>query len=146
MAARRAQPRLRRKKTESVSIYIDWLAHVRNASKRCAVIVGHKRDADVLASLGVQHVYYVQEPYFHFLDGIAKLKRECILLFDATHAGNVVCERVKSDLQQLGTTVNTRFRKLLFLSASKELGGLLSFIHKHVAVSARVHAALPRRL
>ena len=146
MAARRAQPRLRRKKTESVSIYIDWLAHVRNASKKCAVIVGHKRDADVLASLGVQHVYYVMEPYFRFLTGVSELKRECILLFDATHAGNVMCERVKSDLQQLGTKVNTRFRKLLFMSASKELGGLLSFIHKQVAISPRVHEALPRRL
>jgi len=146
MTGRRAQPRRKRKATANVDIYIDWLAHVRNASKKSTVIVGHKRDADVLKSLGVQHVYYVQEPYFKFLDAISKMKRECILLFDGTHPGNVISERVESDLQQHGLKTNTRFRKILFTSSNKEVGGFIKFIHKQVAISSRTHAALPGRL
>lgn len=146
MPARRSQPRLRRRKSESVGVYVDWLNNVRNASKSRTVVVQHKRDAEVLKGLGVQHVFYVQEPYFRFIDAIVRLKRECILLFDGTHKGNSVCERVRSDLLQHGIAVNTRFRKILFTSPNKELGGLLSFLHKQVAVSLRVHEALPRRL
>jgi 5S rRNA maturation endonuclease (ribonuclease M5) len=127
-------------------VYVEWLQHVRNASKKATVIVAHKRDATVLQSLGVQHVYYLQEPYFQFLDAIVKLKRECILLFDGTRAGNSRSQRVGSDLLQHGIKINTRFRKLLFVSASKEIGGLLSFLHKHVAMSHRVHEAMPRRV
>ncbi len=146
MPARRGQPRRRRKATANTSEYLSWVEHVRNASKKCTVIVGHKKDADVLKSLGVQHVYYVLEPYFRFLDDVVNLKRECVLLFDATHKGNVVCEQVKSDLQQHGIKTNTRFRKMLFTSANKELGGFLKFIHAQVAVSTRTHEAMPHGL
>jgi hypothetical protein len=71
------------------------------------------------------------------------MKRECILLFDATHAGNVACERVKSDLQNMGVRVNTRFRKLLFVSANKEVGGLLKFLHAQVMGTERKDAVGP---
>ncbi len=145
MGGRRAKPRTRRKGTESTDVYADWVQHVCNASKKSAVVVQHKRDAVVLKAMGVKNVYYVQEPYFKFLDALTNLKRECILLFDATHAGNVVCERIKSDLQHHGIKVNTRFRKILFTSANKELGGFLKFLHEQVVSTPRKHA-LPRRL
>lgn len=146
MAGRRAKPRTRRKATRESSEYVDWVQHVRNASKKSTVVVHHKRDADVLKAMGVQHVYFVQEPYFRFLDALANLRRECILLFDATHAGNVICERVKSDLQNHGVKINTRFRKILFTSANRELGGFLKFLHEQVTTTPRKHEALPRRL
>lgn len=143
MAARRPTPRQRRKGTASTSVYLDWIEHLADASKTRTVIVAHKRDADVLKSLGVRNVYYPIEPYFRFLDSIIKIKRECILLFDATRPGNSVSERVGSDLNQHGIKTNTRFRKLLFTSANKELGGLLKFIHQQVMGAERKHAAGP---
>ncbi len=146
MAGRRGSPRSRRKGSADVDVYADWISHIRRASKNCAVVVSHKAEADILGQFKVQHVYYVQEPYFKFIDALVKLNKECILLFDATHKGNVECERVASDLLQHGIKVNTRFRKMLFTSANKELGGLLTFIHKHIAITPRTHEALPERL
>lgn len=143
MSSRRGKPRVRRKGSRNTGTYLQWIDHIVNASKTCTVVVAHKSDADVLKRLGVQHVYYVQEPYFKFLDAIAGMKRDCILLFDATHAGNVACERVKSDLQKMGVAVNTRFRKLLFVSANKELGGFLKFLHAQVMGTERKDAVGP---
>ncbi|MEM4240263.1 MAG: hypothetical protein QXK08_03665 [Candidatus Woesearchaeota archaeon] len=146
MAGRRGKPRSRRKGSADVDIYAGWISHIRSASKNSAVVVGHKKEADILAGFGVKHVYYLKEPYFRFIETLMKLNKECILLFDATHSGNVDCERVASDLLQHGIKVNTRFRKMLFTSACKELGGLLAFIHKHIAITPRTHEALPERL
>jgi len=146
MAGRRGKQRSRRKGSADVAVYVDWISHIRRASRDCAIVVSHKAEADILRQFRVQHVYYVQEPYFRFIDTLVKLNKECILLFDATHRGNVECERVKSDLLQHGIKVNTRFRKMLFTSANKELGGFLTFIHKHVAISPRTHEALPSGL
>ncbi len=146
MAGRRGKPRSRRKGSADVDVYSDWISHIRRASGDSAVVVGHKKEADILKGFNIKHVYCLQEPYFRFIDSLVQLRKECILLFDATHAGNVVCERVASDLLQHGIKVNTRFRKMLFTSASKELGGLLAFIHKHIAISPRTHEALPERL
>ncbi len=143
MGGRRGKPRVRRKATAEAGDYLEWLEHLVNASKTRIVVVGHKADADVLANLGVRNVHYLQEPYFRFIDGIIGLGRECVLLFDANHAGNVVCERVASDLLQHGIKINTRFRKMLFVSANKELCGLLKFLHKHVMASKRRHDSGP---
>lgn len=146
MAGRRGNPRRRRKGTKDIDAYVEWLKHIRSASRNCAVVVSHKAEADILRQFNVKHVYYVSEPYFKFIDTLVKLNKECILLFDATHRGNVECERVASDLLQHGIKINTRFRKMLFTSANKELGGLLTFIHKHVAITPRTHEALPAGL
>ncbi|MEM4254341.1 MAG: hypothetical protein QXR48_03080 [Candidatus Woesearchaeota archaeon] len=146
MAGRRGNPKAKRKGSTDVDVYVNWLSHIRRASKDCAVVVSHKAEADILRQFNVKHVYYVQEPYFKFIDTLVKLNKECILLFDATHRGNVECEHIKSDLLQHGIIVNTRFRKILFTSANKELGGLLTFIHKHVAITPRTHEALPAGL
>ncbi|MEM2915933.1 MAG: hypothetical protein QXT19_01040 [Candidatus Woesearchaeota archaeon] len=143
MAGRRGKPRVRRKATAESSEYLEWLDHLTDASKTRTVVVGHKADADVLTKLGVENVYYLQEPYFRFIDLLVSLNRECILLFDANHAGNVACERVGSDLLQHGIKINTRFRKMLFLSANKDLCGLLKFLHKQVMASERRHVAGP---
>jgi 5S rRNA maturation endonuclease (ribonuclease M5) len=112
---------------------------VRNASAKSTVLVQHKKDAEILRSLGVKHVYYYQEPEHQLLQAIADIRRPCIVLWDATRPGNAKCQRITDTLQKLGVEVNTRFRKFLFTTPFKALSGLLSFIHAHVYDSPRKH-------
>ncbi len=123
-------------------IYVEWLDHVKNASKERVVFVMHKKDADVLASFGIKNLFYYTEPEFKLLEQIKDEDKECILLFDASRPANKLCEHLKSELEQMGVKCNTRFRKILFTSQFKELSGLNKFLRIHVDPSARKYKEL----
>ncbi len=118
----------------------NWIEVLRKASVERTVLVQHKRDADVLKSLHVQHVYYEQEPDFKVIEAIVDLGKECLLLYDATRAGNTACARMRSKLEHRGVKVSTRMRKILFTSSCKELGGFLKYIHEQIMPTERKHA------
>ena len=128
---------------EPMDLYPNWLDNLRRASEFATVFVQHKHDADVLKSLDIKNVYYYQEPEFKIIEAIVEMGKECILLFDVNRPSNELCERMKSELEQRGVKVNPRFRKVLFTAQFKELGGLLKFLHTHVADSPRKHEGAP---
>ncbi len=119
---------------------LNWLTVLRNASKERVVVVQHKRDAAVLQSLGVMNVCYEQEPEFRTIESLVNSGRECLLVYDATHAGNTACARMRSKLEHRGVKVSTRMRKILFTAGCKELGGFLKYVHEMILPTERKHA------
>ncbi len=115
----------------------DWVHHLINASKDCIVLVEHKHDADALSDVGVQDVMWhdEREPGYKLLDRIGD--KQCILLFDVDRPSNEKCERLKQLLEENGIKTNTRFRKMLFTTEFKEVGGIRHYFNKHVSVSSR---------
>lgn len=140
MGGRRANTQAQRQGAHDLDLCTEWLDHVRNASRTHTVLVNSKKAAGFLKQFGVQRVFYYQEPEFQLLEAIAEMGKPCILLWDATRPGNAKCERVKQKLQNLGVTINTRFRKFLFTTPFKDLNGFLAYVHKHVYDSPRKHS------
>ena len=138
MVSRKTNPD--RRSGTAIDRYADWLKHVKNASRTRIVLVEHKKDKDVLESLGVKNVeYFKSSPEYALIEKIAESQKECILLFDADRPSNKQCERIKSELEQHGVKVSTRFRKILFTGKAKEIGGFLKFLHERVADTPRKH-------
>ena len=120
---------------------LNWIDVLKNASRERNVMVQHKRDGDVLKSLGVRNVYFEQEPEFKTIEQLENDGKECLLVYDATHAGNTACARMRSKLEHRGVKVSTRMRKILFTSACKELGGFLKYIHAKILPTERKHGS-----
>lgn len=127
------------KAEEPLDMYLEWIEKLKRASKSRIVLVKHKSDADVLQSLGVKNLIYYTEPEEDLIQRIVGMKKECLLLIDADRPNNELSERIESRLQQEGIKVNTRFRKILFLSPFRELSGLLAYVHKHLTDTPRKH-------
>jgi 5S rRNA maturation endonuclease (ribonuclease M5) len=121
---------------------VHWMQHVKNASKKCMVVTQHKKDRDVLKSLGCKNVVYPKEPEADFILSLVDREKECILLFDADRQSNSKCQKLRAKLEQQGLKVNTRFRKILFTEKSKTMSGILKYVHQ-LAGSERKHAGLP---
>lgn len=121
---------------------VHWMDHVRKASKKCMVVTQHKKDRDVMKSLGCKNVVYWKEPEVDFIQSLVDTEKECILLFDGDRPSNSKCEKLRAKLQQNGVKVNTRFRKIIFTESAKTFSGLLKHVHQ-VAGSERVHLGLP---
>ncbi|MBI4451512.1 hypothetical protein HY642_06055 [Candidatus Woesearchaeota archaeon] len=141
--ARKSVPQ--RQKEEPADLYVSWLRNLRSAARTRIVLVQHKKEADVLKGFGVRRVVWYSEPEWKFVYALQKAQRECIVLFDVDRKSNEVCERLQSTLRQAGVRLNTRFRKVLFTSKSKELSGLLKYLHKTVFDSERKHAGAPQQ-
>ncbi|MEM4282587.1 MAG: hypothetical protein QXU88_01155 [Candidatus Woesearchaeota archaeon] len=135
---RKPQP----KGEEEIHKFTEWLQHLANASRDRIVLVQHKSDADILSSLQIKNVYFYTKPEFGLLSKIIESGKECILIFDVNKNSNKLAERIKSELQQRGVKVNTRFRKILFTSKFKELSGILTYLHEQVAETPRKHASV----
>jgi len=120
---------------------LNWIEVLRRSSVARSVMVQHKRDADVLKSLHVQHVFYEQEPDFKVIDGLSSAGRECLLIYDATRPGNAACARMRAKLERQGVKVSTRMRKILFTAGCKELGGFLKYVYQ-VLGTERKHAGM----
>jgi len=121
---------------------IHWMDHIKNASKKCMVVTQHKKDRDVLKSIGCKNVIYPTKPESVFVQKIIDFEKPCILLFDGDRKSNSKCQKLRSLLEQNGIKVNTRFRKIMFTQASKTVAGLVKHIHR-LAGSERVHRGLP---
>lgn len=139
MGGRRSQPR--EWKHSSPALYNEWLEHIKDASKERLVITGKKKDADFLASMGVQNTTFYDEKDPDFVRKLPEGK-EVILLFSANHPANVKCFKLRSALEANGFKVNTRFRKLLFESPFRSMSGLLGYMHNHLADTPRKHKAV----
>ncbi len=135
-------PRNITSKVGNLDKLVHWMQHIKRASRKCMVVAQHKKDRDVLKSLGCKNVVYYKEPEADFIQSLVDREKECILLFDGDRPSNVKCERMRSELQQQGVKVNTRFRKIIFTQKAKTFSGLLKHIHM-VAGSERVHSGLP---
>lgn len=143
---RKNNPRAQGKGECKVDLYSEWLAHLKNASKTRLVLVKSKKAHDVLKRLGIKGTLYYNHPNFRpdykLIDFLEEQGKEVILLFDADRPSNSACEKLKAKLQQNKIKTNTRFRKILFGCESKDLSGLLTYLHKHVADSTRKHEGL----
>lgn len=117
----------------------NWFKTLINASKERVVVVEHKSDAQILSFLGVSNVVFYQprEPEYKMVDRMGDSNKECILLFDADRKSNATCEKLKALLQQNGIRTNTRFRKVLFTTEFKELGGIITYLKKQINTSPR---------
>lgn len=121
---------------------VHWMDHVRKASKKCMVVAQHKSDRDMLKSVGCKNVVYYKEPEADFIQSLVDKEKECILLFNGDRPSNAKCQRIRSELEQQGVKVNTRFRKIIFTESAKTFSGLLKHIHQ-LAGGERVHLGLP---
>ena len=130
-----------RKGATDIDLYTEWLKKIMNASKDKIILCHHKKDTDVLASLGANqtNLRYYTKPETDLLANIADTGKECVLLFDANRPANEVCARITTQLQQHGVKTNTRLRKVLLTGDFKELSGLFRFLHKKVANTTRKH-------
>ena len=143
MAGRRDSTAAQRRGEEEIDLYASWLEKLKTGSENRITLVQHKHDADMLTGLGVKNVIFYREPEEDFIEEVAGQGKEVILLFDANRPSNELAARVESKLQQRKVSVNPRFRKLLLTSKFKELGGLLSFLHKDVYDTPRKHEGAP---
>ena len=121
---------------------IHWVQHLCNASRKCMVVTQHKKERDVLKSLGCKNVVYSKEPESDFIQSLVDREKECILLFDGDRHSNSQCQKLRAKLEQQGLKVNTRFRKIIFTSKTNTFDGLLKYAHQ-VAGSERKHSCLP---
>ena len=120
---------------------LNWLRTLKNASKTRVVLVEHKSDADMLADLGIKNILWYLEPEYKLIDQL--VGKECILLFDVDRKSNSKCEKVKAVLEQNGIKVTTRFRKMLFTTEFKEVGGILAYLNKHIDTTPRKGLSFP---
>ncbi len=118
------------------------MQHVKQASKKCMVVVQNKRARDVLKSFGCKNVVYPQKPESDFIQRLVDSEKICILLFDGDRQSNSKCQKLRGRLEQQGVKVNTRFRKIIFTEKTKTFSGLLKYVHQ-MAGSERVHRGLP---
>lgn len=114
----------------SIDKLLNWLGVLKRASRTRTILVQHKKDADVLQSIGVKNVVWQIEPDYKLVDIITN--KECWLVFDANRPGNKACARTRALLERNGIIVSTRMRKLLFSSHIQELSGLLKKIHQEL--------------
>ena len=135
-------PRNITSKVGRIDKLVHWMDHVRKASKKCMVVAQHKKDRDFLKSLGCKNVVYYKEPEVDFIQSLVDTEKECILLFNGDRPSNKKCQRIRSELEQQGVKVNTRFRKIIFTEKTKSFSGLLKYVHQR-AGTERIHAGLP---
>ncbi len=135
-------PRNITSKVGNLDKLVHWAQHVARASKKCMIVAQHKKDRDVLKTLGCKNVVYPKEPESDFIQSLVDKEKECILLFNGDRQSNAKCEKLRAKLQQQGVKVNTRFRKIIFTQSEKTFSGLLKHLHK-IAGGERVHLGLP---
>jgi len=135
-------PRILSSKVGRIDKLIHWMQHVKHASKKCMVVVQHKKARDFLKSFGCKNVVYPIKPESDFIQKLIDKEKECILLFDGDRNSNSKCQKLRAKLESQGVKVNTRFRKIIFTEKTKTFSGLLKYIHAE-AGSDRVHKGLP---
>jgi len=111
--------------------YGNWIRALRNASKERIVLCEKKQDAEALARCGVAHTTWMHLPEYQTLEAIQAAGIECILLFNTNKNSNHKCEVIKSQLQELGVKVNTRFRKLLLASELRDVSNIQKYMQKY---------------
>ena len=139
--ARRAIPQ--RRGQRNIEVYNNWIKNLAHASKSRCVVVQSKRAKDVLKSLAVKNVHCWHGEEYQMIDKLCKIGKEVLLIFDTDRNSNAKCQKVRYLMEREGIKVSTRFRKLIFTSQSKTLGGFLKFIHEQVATTPRKHITSP---
>lgn len=123
---------------------LNWWSALKNASKKNAIIVQHKRDSTALLGLNCLNVTYFKKPIEDFVDMVYMKQKPVIILYDGTRPGDSAAQKLKSLLQQRKIKVNMRFMKLVYEMKDRTVAGVWKTI-KSNAGSLRVQKDLPLR-
>jgi len=89
----------------------EWKEKLQNTEK--LIIVEGKKDKEALISLGVKRVITINGPLYKFIEDVAEITNEVVILTDFDKEGRQLYGFLKNNFQRNGVKIDRYFREFL---------------------------------
>ncbi len=92
----------------------EWKEKLQNTEK--LIIVEGKKDKEALISLGVKRVITINGPLYKFIEDVAEITNEVVILTDFDKEGRQLYGFLKNNFQRNGVKIDRYFREFLMMN------------------------------
>ncbi len=92
----------------------EWKEKIQQTDK--VIIVEGKKDKEALISLGITNIVTINGPLYKFVEDVAEMTNEVVILTDFDKEGRKLYGFLKNNFQRNGVKIDTYFREFLMMN------------------------------